>query len=142
MSQRRTYPAINRSIVHSGDQFLEHKRISDRIELPGVIDGPIIAEAFLACVARTIAAMLRPGDTVIIDSHWLTMPRRPGRRPVRQARSCSVPPYGPNFNPIEQAYTGSKRSSARRPSEQLRPDGRASGSSAPSMATFVRARLR
>src|SRR5689334_14841241 len=47
--------------------FLAALRL-DRIEAPGVIDGPINGEAFLAYTEQVLLPTLRPGDIVIIDN--------------------------------------------------------------------------
>ncbi len=72
---------------------------------PFVLDGPINRHAFETYVARVLVAELRPGDVVIMDN----LPSHKGSR-VRElieAKGASLrylPPYSPDFNPIENAF--------------------------------------
>src|SRR6202008_1126261 len=77
----------------------------DRIEAPGVIDGPINGESFLAYVEQMLVPTLRPGDIVVIDnlgSHKSKAVRRAIR--AAGARLFFLPPYSPDLNPIEQVF--------------------------------------
>jgi transposase len=77
----------------------------DRIEAPGVIDGPINGEAFLAYVEQILVPTLRPGDIVIIDnlgSHKGKAVRQAVR--AAGAKLFFLPPYSPDLNPIEQVF--------------------------------------
>lgn len=70
-----------------------------------VIDGPIDGETFLAYVRHLLVPTLRPGDTVIMDnlgSHKGTAVRRAIE--AAGARPLFLPPYSPDFNPIENAF--------------------------------------
>ena len=70
-----------------------------------VLDGPMNRSAFLAYVSRVLVPELKPGDVVILDNH----PAHKGRR-VREAIEAAgaslryLPPYSPDFNPIENAF--------------------------------------
>ena len=72
---------------------------------PFVLDGPINRHAFETYVARVLVPELRPGDVVIMDN----LPSHKGSR-VRElieAKGASLrylPPYSPDFNPIENAF--------------------------------------
>ena len=72
---------------------------------PFVLDGPMNRSAFLAYVSRVLVPELKPGDVVILDN----LPAHKGRR-VREAIEaagaslCYLPPYSPDFNPIENAF--------------------------------------
>ena len=72
---------------------------------PFVIHGPINREAFETYVARVLVPELRPGDVVIMDN----LSSHKGRK-VRAmieetgARLRYLPPYSPDFNPIENAF--------------------------------------
>jgi transposase len=72
---------------------------------PFVIDGPIDRLAFETYVEKVLIPELRPGDAVIMDN----LPGHKGPR-VRQmieatgARLLYLPPYSPDFNPIENAF--------------------------------------
>ena len=77
----------------------------DRIDAPGVIDGPINGESFLAYVEQVLVPTLRPGDIVIIDnlgSHKGKAVRRAIR--ATGAKLFFLPPYSPDLNPIEQVF--------------------------------------
>jgi transposase len=72
---------------------------------PFVLDGPINRVAFETYVEKVLAPELREGDTVIMDN----LPGHKGPR-VRQlieaagAHLLYLPPYSPDFNPIENAF--------------------------------------
>lgn len=71
-----------------------------------VIDGPINGEIFLAYVRRVLVPTLHPGDTVIMDnlgSHKGTAVREAIE--AAGARLRFLPPYSPDFNPIENAFS-------------------------------------
>ena len=61
--------------------------------------------AFLAYVSRVLVPELKPGDVVILDN----LPAHKGSR-VREAIEAAgasllyLPPYSPDFNPIENAF--------------------------------------
>ena len=62
-------------------------------------------DKFLSWVARRLAPRLRPGDVVLMDR--LPVHRIPAVRQVieaRRARLRLLPPYSPDFNPIEPAW--------------------------------------
>ena len=75
------------------------------LSAPLVIDGPINGELFLAYVRQQLVPTLRSGDIVIMDN--LAAHKNAG---VRQAiESCGaqllyLPPYNPDFNPIELLF--------------------------------------
>lgn len=67
-------------------------------------------DAFLAYVEQLLAPSLRPGDTVIMDN--LPAHKVHGVREAIQAVGASLlylPPYSPDFNPIEMAFSKLKR---------------------------------
>jgi transposase len=73
---------------------------------PLVLDGPINREAFLAYVRQILVPELRRGDTVIMDN----LPAHKGTE-VREAIEAAganllyLPPYSPDFNPIENSFS-------------------------------------
>ena len=72
---------------------------------PMVLDGPINGDWFEAYVAQILAPTLRPGDTVIMDN--LSGHKRVSIREMieaKGARLAFLPPYSPDFNPIEMAF--------------------------------------
>jgi transposase len=72
---------------------------------PFVIDGPINRLAFETYVEKVLLPELRKGDVVVMDN----LPGHKGPR-VRQLIEASgaellyLPPYSPDFNPIENAF--------------------------------------
>jgi transposase len=70
-----------------------------------VFDGPIDAVSFRAYVEQILAPTLRPGDVVVLDN--LAVHKQPEvRTAIEQAgaRLRFLPPYSPDFNPIELAF--------------------------------------
>ena len=72
---------------------------------PFVLDGPMNRSAFLAYVSRVLVPELKPGDVVILDN----LPAHKGSRgrAAIEAAGASLrylPPYSPDFNPIENAF--------------------------------------
>ncbi len=75
------------------------------VTAPLVVDGPMTGEVFLAYVRQHLAPTLRPGDTVILDN--LSSHKRVGVREAIEAVGAKLeylPPYSPDFNPIELAF--------------------------------------
>jgi transposase len=72
---------------------------------PMVLDGPMNREAFVAYAHQVLAPTLSTGDIVIMDN----LPAHKGEI-VRQAVEATgaalvfLPPYSPDFNPIENAF--------------------------------------
>ena len=72
---------------------------------PMVLDGPINGIAFQAYVDQVLVPDLRAGDIVVMDN--LGSHKRPGIRAAIEAAGASLlylPPYSPDFNPIENAF--------------------------------------
>jgi transposase len=72
---------------------------------PMVLDGPMNGNAFLAYVEQVLAPTLRPGDVVVMDN--LPAHKRSGVRVTIEAAGATLrylPPYSPDFNPIENAF--------------------------------------
>ncbi len=72
---------------------------------PMVLDGPIDGATFRAYVERVLVPELRPGDVVVMDN--LGSHKGPHVRAAIEAAGASLlylPPYSPDFNPIEQAF--------------------------------------
>ena len=70
------------------------------------IDGAMTGAAFLAYVEQVLVPVLKPGDIVVLDN-------LPAHKPVaiREAVEAGnavmmfLPPYNPDFNPIELAFS-------------------------------------
>ena len=73
---------------------------------PMVLDGAMNGTAFLAYVEQVLVPTLSPGDIVVMDN--LPAHRSAGVRSAIEAAGASLrhlPPYSPDFNPIEQAFS-------------------------------------
>ncbi len=90
---------------------------------PWLFEGPMDGEMFLAWVTQGLAPALRPGDVVILDN--LATHKIRGVREALEAagaRLLYLPPYSPDFNPIEPRGSKIKqilRGRALRGDEQL-----------------------
>ncbi len=76
------------------------------IVAPLVFDGPINAQVFEAYVEQFLAPALRPGDIVVMDN--LSSHKAPQIRPLIEAAHATLlylPPYSPDFNPIEKMFS-------------------------------------
>ena len=72
---------------------------------PMVLDGPMTGAWFRAYVEQVLAPTLAPGDVVILDN--LPSHKGPAVRRAVEAAGASLlflPPYSPDFNPIENAF--------------------------------------
>jgi transposase len=96
---------------------------STALTAPGVIDGPMNGNAFLAYVEQILTPSLSPGDVVVMDN--LSAHKVPGIREAIEAAGATLlylPPYSPDFNPIEQLFAKLKallRKAAERSLEAL-----------------------
>ena len=75
-----------------------------------VVDGPMDGRVFVAFVERVLVPSLRPGQTVVLDN--LSVHKNARARQLIEAAGCHLrflPPYSPDFNPIEQAFAKSKQ---------------------------------
>jgi transposase len=95
----------------------------DGITAPMVIDGAMNGASFLAYVEQCLVKTLKPGDTVIMDN--LPSHKVAGIREAIEAAGATLlylPPYSPDFNPIEQMFAKLKtllRTAAARTIEAL-----------------------
>ena len=70
-----------------------------------VFDGPIDHVSFLAYVEQILVPTLRAGDVVILDN--LAVHKHPAVRTAIERTGAQLrflPPYSPDFNPIEMAF--------------------------------------
>ncbi len=72
---------------------------------PCVLDGPINGEAFTAWIEQFLVPTLKPGDMVIMDN----LSSHKGEKVRELIKSAGadlvfLPPYSPDFNPIEKAF--------------------------------------
>jgi transposase len=83
--------------------------------LPGVtcsmvVDGAVNADVFEAFVEQVLAPGLRPGDVVVLDN--LSSHKRRRTRELIEAAGATLeylPPYSPDFNPIEMVFSKIKQ---------------------------------
>ena len=91
---------------------------ADGLVAPMVIDGAMTGDLFVAYAEQVLASALRPGDVVILDN--LQAHKRAGAvRAIERAGAevAYLPPYSPDLNPIELAFSklkGLLRSAGRR----------------------------
>ncbi len=72
---------------------------------PMTLDGPINGDWFEAYVRHVLVPALRPSDVVIMDN--LSSHKRVSVREMIEAAGARLrflPPYSPDFNPIELAF--------------------------------------
>lgn len=84
--------------------FVAGLRLSG-IVAPMVLDGPINRRAFDAYVDQVLVPELRPGDIVIMDN--LASHKSLAAQAAITAAGAELrflPPYSPDFNPIENAF--------------------------------------
>jgi transposase len=77
----------------------------DGVTAPAVFDGPIDKVSFLAYVDQVLVPTLRRGDVVVLDN--LAVHKQPEVAAAIAAAGAAIrflPPYSPDFNPIEQVF--------------------------------------
>jgi len=70
-----------------------------------VFDGPMDSLTFRAYVEQVLVPTLRPGDVVVLDN--LASHKQPEVRAAIERAGAQLrflPPYSPDFNPIEMAF--------------------------------------
>ena len=78
----------------------------DGLTAPMVVDGAINGELFLAYVNKILLPTLREGDIVVLDnlsSHKVAGVK--GAIASVGAKVVYLPPYSPDFNPIENVFS-------------------------------------
>ncbi len=90
---------------------------------PTVVDGAMTGDVFVAYVRQQLVPTLRPGDVVVMDN--LSCHKRADVRDAVEAAGATLrylPPYSPDFNPIERAFAKLKarlRAAAKRTVREL-----------------------
>lgn len=82
----------------------------DRLTAPMVLDGPINGDYVVAYVEQVLIPTLRPGDIVVWDN--LPSHKRVAARQALERAGATLrflPPYSPDLNPIELAFSKLKR---------------------------------
>lgn len=85
--------------------FVAGLRLSGMVA-PMVLDGPINGQAFQAYVDQVLVPELREGDIVVMDN--LGSHKGASVRAAIEAAGAQLlylPPYSPDFNPIENAFS-------------------------------------
>ena len=82
---------------------------------PWVIDGALDGDLFTAYVRKELAPQLRTGDILVLDN----LPTHKVKGAVEAvhavgARVLCLPPYSPDFNPVEQVFSKIKNELRRR----------------------------
>ena len=98
----------------------------DGLGAPMVLDGPMTGQAFLAYVEQVLIPTLKPGDIVAMDN--LPAHKIAAVRAAIEAAGSQfflLPPYSPDMNPIEMAFSKLKPCSARPPSAPATASGAA-----------------
>ena len=78
----------------------------DGIVAPWLLDGAMDGEAFLVYVRKVLVPTLAPGDIVVMDN--LPAHKVAGVRDAIEAVGAELrylPPYSPDFNPIEMLFS-------------------------------------
>ncbi len=76
------------------------------LQTPGLIEGAMDMATFEWYIAEQLAPTLRPGQVVVVDN--LSAHKAESIRQSLAARGCSLlllPPYSPDFTPLEQAFS-------------------------------------
>jgi transposase len=78
----------------------------DGLQTPWLIEGAMDTETFEWYIKEQLAPTLRPGQVVVLDN--LSAHKAASIREAIEARGCTLlflPPYSPDFTPIEQAFS-------------------------------------
>lgn len=89
----------------------ENKTVIAALTLEGIgallrFDGAMTSARFEGYVRHVLAPTLRPGQIVVADN--LSAHHTPGARAIIEACGATLrhlPPYSPDFNPIEEAFS-------------------------------------
>ncbi len=98
---RMRFPHVHRKIT----TLVAGLRITGMVA-PMVLDGPINGDWFEAYVTQVFIPELRPGDILIMDN--LSSHKRATVREKLEAAGATLrflPPYSPDFNLIEKAFS-------------------------------------
>lgn len=106
-------PVGERCIDHTPHGHWQTMTMLSAIRAEGVIqqatvliDGPMNAPTFLAYVEQCLVPALRPGEVVVMDN--LASHKVAAVRAAIEAAGCDLwylPPYSPDFNPIEKLWS-------------------------------------
>lgn len=86
--------------------FIAAMSLDEGVTAAMTVEGAVDGLAFDAYVKEVLCPSLRPGQVVILDR--LSVHRRKEVRDAVEAKGCDVlflPPYSPDLNPIELAFS-------------------------------------
>ncbi len=78
----------------------------DGLHVPWMIEGAMDTQTFVWYITEQLAPTLRPGQIVVLDN--LSVHKAASIRQALEAHHCQLlflPPYSPDFTPIEQAFS-------------------------------------
>lgn len=82
----------------------------DGVQAPFALDGPVDAESFVVYVERVLLPELHGREIVVLDN--LACHKHPRVRELIESAAAEVwylPPYSPDFNPIEEMWSKIKQ---------------------------------
>ena len=82
----------------------------DGVRCSTVVDGPVNGDIFRAFIDQVLCPVLRPGDIVVMDN--LPSHKSPQVRSSIEAAGATLvylPPYSPDYSPIEPAFSKIKQ---------------------------------
>jgi transposase len=91
---------------HGKNTTLVAALMPDGLQAPWTIEGAMDTAAFEQYVKEVLGPTLRPGQVVVLDN--LSVHKAASIREAIEARHCALlllPPYSPDFTPIEQAFS-------------------------------------
>jgi len=101
---RRATGAVPRN--HGKNTTLVAALTPDGLQTPWLIEGAMDTATFEWYIAEQLAPTLQPGQVVVVDN--LSAHKAESIRQALAARGCELlflPPYSPDFTPIEQAFS-------------------------------------
>jgi transposase len=92
--------------THGKNTTLVAALAPDGLYVPWLIEGAMDTDSFVWYITEQLAPTLRPGQVVVVDN--LSAHKAERIRLASEARHCQLlflPPYSPDFTPIEQAFS-------------------------------------
>jgi transposase len=92
--------------THGKNTTLVAALAPDGLHTPWLIEGAMETDSFTCSIAEQLAPTLRPGQIVVLDN--VSVHKADRIRQAIAARHCQLlflPPYSPDFTPIEQAFS-------------------------------------
>jgi transposase len=104
LHDRRASGSVPRT--HGKNTTLVAALAPDGLHEPWLIEGARETESFACSITEQLAPTLRPGQIVVLDN--VSVHKAERVRQASEARHCQLlflPPYSPDFTPIEQAFS-------------------------------------